>query len=63
MKKGNKGIFDVTMGSYDGAEVYELVEIYILNILAYKYGKAKLAYTETMDRQPLKISTETKQKN
>ena len=38
-KKGDKGKFDVTMGSYDGAEVCELVGTCILNILAEKYGK------------------------
>ena len=38
-KEGDKGAFDVTMGSYDGAEVCELVGTYILNVLAEKYGK------------------------
>ena len=37
-KEGNKD-FDVTMGSFDGAEVYELVVLYILYILSTKYGK------------------------
>ena len=32
-------LFDETMGSYDGAEICELVGIYILNILANKYDK------------------------
>ena len=31
--------FDVTMGCYDGAEVCELVGLFILNSLAEKYGK------------------------
>ena len=38
-KKDDKGTFDVTMGSYDGAEVCELVGTYILNVLAERYGK------------------------
>ena len=31
VKKNTPGNFDVTMGSYDGAEVYELVGVYILS--------------------------------
>ena len=34
-------VFDVTMGSFDDAEVCELVELYILHILSTKYGKKK----------------------
>ena len=37
MKKDNDTTFDVTMGSNDGAEVCELVGIYILSILSKKY--------------------------
>ena len=37
-KEGNKD-FDVTMGSFDGAEVCELVSLYILYILSTKYRK------------------------
>ena len=33
VKKGNNPLFDVTMGSYDGAEVCELVGTYLLNKL------------------------------
>ena len=33
VKKDNPD-FDVTMGSYDGAEVYELVGLYLLNLLS-----------------------------
>ena len=36
-----------TMGSFDGAEVCELVGLYILSILSRKYGY-KLDYTGTM---------------
>lgn len=39
IKKGNNDLFDVTMGSYGGAEVSELVGLYILNTLAKEYGK------------------------
>ena len=38
-RDSNKDYFDVTMGSYDGAEICELVGLYILNTLAQKYGK------------------------
>jgi len=37
-KKGEDAKFDVTMGSYDGAEVCELVGAYIMSHLADKYG-------------------------
>ena len=33
MKKDGQGLFDVTMGSWDGAEVCELVGLYLLNQL------------------------------
>ena len=36
-KKG--GLFDVTMGAYDGAEICELVGTYLLSLLAEKYNK------------------------
>ena len=39
VKKGTAGNFDVTMGSYDGAEVCELVGIYILSTLGQKIHK------------------------
>jgi hypothetical protein len=38
-KRQSNTTFDVTMGSYDGAEVCELVGLFILNSLAEKYGK------------------------
>ena len=34
--------FDVTMGSFDGAEICELVGVYILNVLGEKYGKERV---------------------
>ena len=38
IKKDNSD-FDVTMGSYDGAEVCELVGLYLLNLLTNEFGK------------------------
>ena len=38
MKKDNDGMFDITMESFDGAEVCKLVGLIILNALAHKYG-------------------------
>ena len=38
-KKGDEELFDVTMGSWDGAEVCELVGLYILNEAEPKFGK------------------------
>ena len=37
--KKESGLFDVTMGAYDGAEVCELVEIFILYQLSRKYNR------------------------
>ena len=42
VKKGDDNLFDVTMGSYDGAEVCELVGLYILHNLGNKYGKENI---------------------
>ena len=39
MKRSKHFSFDVTMGSFDGAEVCELVGLYILNLLGSKFGK------------------------
>lgn len=41
-KKNNNNMFDVTMGSYDGAEICELVGLFLLNTLSEKYGKDNL---------------------
>ena len=38
VKKDKDGMFDVTMGSFDGAEASERVGLFILNDLANKYG-------------------------
>ena len=37
--KKEGGLFDVTMGAYDGAEVCELVGTYLLSLLSEKYNK------------------------
>ena len=40
--KKTSGIFDVTMGAYDGAEICELVGIYLLNILSTRCEKENI---------------------
>ena len=42
IKREGNSLFDVTMGSYDRAEVCELVGIYVLNTLANKYDKSNI---------------------
>lgn len=42
-KKSNEGAFDVTQGSYGGAEISELIGIYILSNIN------KMTFIETMD--------------
>ena len=42
IKKDSDPNFDLTMGSYDGAEICELVGLYILQVLGEKYGKDKI---------------------
>ena len=37
--KNDKPDFDVTIGSYDGAEVCQLVGLYLLNLLTNEFGK------------------------
>ena len=41
VKKGNPD-FDVTMGSYDGAEVCELIGLYMMNLLSIQYGEKSI---------------------
>jgi hypothetical protein len=47
MKKG-ESLFDVTMGSYDGAEVCELVGLYLLHQMREKFSSLTLDYTAMM---------------
>ena len=39
INKDSNGDFDVTMGSYDGAEMCEQVGLFMLNELSKKFGK------------------------
>ena len=41
-KKDSNSLFDVTMSSYDGAEICELVGLFILNKLGQKFGKENI---------------------
>ena len=42
IQSGNNNLFDVTMGSFDGAEVCELVGLYVLNSLVKRFGKENI---------------------
>ena len=42
IKKNGDPYFDVTVGSFDDAELCELVGLYILHILGEKYGKHRI---------------------
>ena len=42
VKKGNNLLFDVTVGSYDGAEICELVRLYLLNRLSTVIDKSSV---------------------
>ena len=44
IKKDGNPDFDVSMGSYDGAEIWELVGLYILHVLGENYGKDKIPF-------------------
>ena len=41
-KKDSNSLFDVTMGSYDGTEICELVGLFILNKLGQKFGEENI---------------------
>ena len=41
-KKNHSSMFDVTMGSFDGAEVCEHIGLFLLNNLSGKYGKSNV---------------------
>ena len=57
MKKNNDGLFDATMGSYGGAEVCELVELYILDQLGGQYNKENTGLYDQNQQTWLKIKT------
>ena len=42
VKKDNPD-FDVTIGTYDGSEICELVGLYMLNILTKEFGHDKIS--------------------
>ena len=42
IKKDSSSLFDVTMGSFDGAEICELVGLFILNHLGSRFGKQNI---------------------
>jgi len=60
-KKENDGMFDVTMGNFDGAEVCELVGLFILNDLVSKYG-TKSDSSRTTNSPFLRTPKDLKQK-
>ena len=37
------GLFDVTVGAYDGTEVYEFVETFLLNKISEKFDKSSIS--------------------
>ena len=53
MKKGSD-LFDVLMGAYDGAEVCELIGIFLMNLLGWQYDTKTLVYIGTIDCQLLR---------
>ena len=46
--KRERNLSDVTIGAYDGAEVCELVDIFMLNKIREKYNKINVGFIETM---------------
>ena len=55
-QKKNTNLFDVAMEAYDGAEVCEIVGLFLLNNLANRFDKNSVGYIETMDLPYSKIS-------
>ena len=58
-KKSSNNLFDVTMGSFDGAETCELVGCYLLSLLTEKYGQNIVLYHDdglaAFDKTPQEI--------
>ena len=48
-KKSTDSCFDVTMGRFDWAEIYELVGLYVQSKLERYFQNQTLDYTEMMD--------------
>ena len=42
LRKNHNSMFDVTTGSFDGAEICKLIGLFLLNNLSEKYGKNKV---------------------
>ena len=42
MFKPDNQDFDVTMGIYDGVEMFELVGLYLLNLITNEFGKSNI---------------------
>ena len=57
VKKDTSVEFDVTMGSYDGAEVCEIVGLFMLDTLSKFFEKIISIYTEKMVCQFLETAT------
>ena len=53
----SNSMFDVTMGSFDGAEVCELVGLYILNTLGKAFGKENVGLYRDDGRLPINKKT------
>ena len=49
-KKSTDSCFDITMGSFDQAEICELVGLYVQSKLERYFQNQTLDYTETMDQ-------------
>ena len=49
VKKGDDTLFDVIMGSFDGAEISELIGLYLLDKLSSSIGRKNEGFTETTD--------------
>jgi hypothetical protein len=47
-KAGGNSLFDVTIGSFDGAEICELVGLFILNHLGKRFGKKNIGITRQL---------------
>ena len=54
--KKDGGKFDVTMGSYDGAEICELVGLYLLDLLSHKFNKEQIGLYRDDGLAALKLS-------
>ena len=54
--KRESGQFDVTMGSFDGAEICELVGLYILNLLCTRFSKDQVGLYRDDGLAALKLS-------